>query len=145
MKTKTKTKKQAALPARLARGQSQFERWRANRQGRRIPARLWTLAAELGAEYGVHQTCCALRLNYDELKKRVSSVDGENTKARMFPREAKRSGFVPLVSTGIGSGAGCAEYKRPDGSSIRIEWQGAAPELGSLSESFFFGGRSCSK
>jgi hypothetical protein len=142
--TKKRKAKKVVLPSRLCRGQNQFERWRANRQERRIPERLWNVASELGAEFGVHQTCRALRLNYDELKKRVSSAEADNAKRRVFQPEAKTSGFVPL-STGIGSGAGCAEYKRPDGSWMRIEWRGAAPELGSLSESFFFGGRSCSK
>jgi hypothetical protein len=138
-----KTKKNgSALPARLDRGRKQFERWRATRQKRRIPESLWKLAEGLGAEFGVNRTSRALRINYEHLKRRVTLAAEENGKLRVG---VKASGFVPLMSAGIVGGEGAAEYKGVDGSWMRIEWKGPTPELAGLSESFFFGGRSCSR
>lgn len=137
-----KTKNGTALPARLDRGRKRFERWRATRQNRRIPESLWKMAEGLGADFGVHRTSRALRMNYEHLKARVTLAAEENGKLR---GGVKASGFVPLMSAGIVGGEGAAEYQRTDGSWMRIEWKGPAPELSALSESFFFGGRSCSR
>lgn len=137
-----KVKNESALPVRLGRGRNQFERWRATRQKRRIPESLWKLAEGLGAEFGVHRTSRALRINYEHLKRRVTSATEENGKLRAG---VKASGFVPLMSVGIVGGEGAAEYKGVDGSWMRVEWKGAAPELAGLSESFFYGGRTCSR
>ena len=66
-------KEENALPMRLNRGVERFERWRATRQKRRIPEALWKVAAGLASEFGVHRTSRALRLNYEELKRRWSA------------------------------------------------------------------------
>jgi len=128
-----------ALPKRLKRGVERFERWRATRQKRRIPEALWKVAAGLASEFGVHRTSRALRLNYEELKRRWSS-SGEG-KAKPSA-EAEASSFVPLIAPGLVGGEGAAEYKGVDGTWMRVEWKGASPDLARLSESFFFGGRS---
>jgi hypothetical protein len=135
-----KRKKEAALPARLDRGRNRFERWRGTRENRRIPESLWKLAEGLGAEFGVYRTSRTLRVNYEHLKRRVRLVAEKNGKLRAGE---KASGFVPLMSAGLVGGEGAAEYQGTDGSWMRIEWKGPAPELSALSESFFFGGRSC--
>ena len=132
-------KAENALPKRLNRGVERFERWRATRQKRRIPEALWKVAAGLASEFGVHRTSRALRLNYEELKRRWSS-SGEG-KAKPSA-EAEASSFVPLIAPGLMGGEGAAEYKGVDGTWMRVEWKGASPDLARLSESFFFGGRS---
>lgn len=137
-----KAKKRAELPQRLERGRRRFEKWRATRQSRRIPESLWNEAVGLAEEFGLHRTSRALRLNYDGLKSRVGRLrektsGGKRTAAPV----AKASGFVPLMSSGLFGSEGSAEYKRTDGSWMRVEWKGAAPELSTLSESFFQGGR----
>ena len=128
-----------ALPKRLKRGVERFERWRATRQKRRIPEALWKVAAGLASEFGVHRTSRALRLNYEELKRRWSSSGEGRAKANA---EAEASSFVPLIAPGLVGGEGAAEYKGVDGTWMRVEWKGASPDLARLSESFFFGGRS---
>jgi len=132
-------KPENALPKRLNRGVERFERWRATREKRRIPEALWKVAAGLASEFGVHRTSRALRLNYEELKRRWSS-SGEG-KAKPSA-EAEASSFVPLIAPGLVGGEGAAEYKGVDGTWMRVEWKGASPDLARLSESFFFGGRS---
>lgn len=127
------------LPARLKRGRERFERWRASRKSRRIPEALWKLAVGLSSEFGVYQTSRALRLNHEELKRRGSgSLEAKGSSSR--GRES--SPFVPLMSSGMVGGEGAAEYKGVDGTWMRVEWKGPAPDLARLSESFFFGGRS---
>ncbi len=128
-----------ALPKRLNRGVERFERWRATREKRRIPEALWKVAAGLASEFGVHRTSRALRLNYEELKRRWSSSGGGKAKPSA---EAEASSFVPLIAPGLVGGEGAAEYKGVDGTWMRVEWKGASPDLARLSESFFFGGRS---
>ncbi len=113
-----KAKKQEnALPTRLNRGVERFERWRATRQKRRIPEALWKVAAGLASEFGVHRTSRALRLNYEELKRRWSS-SGEG-KAKPSG-EAETSSFVPLITPGLVGGEGAAEYKGVDGTWMRV-------------------------
>jgi hypothetical protein len=66
------------LPVPLRRAEEQFQRWRKTRQrGTPIPERLWSLAMELAATYGVCKTASTLKLDYYGLKKRL----GESTSA----------------------------------------------------------------
>lgn len=132
-------KKENALPKRLQRGVERFERWRATRQKRRIPEALRKVAEGLASEFGVHGTSRALRLNYEELKRRWSASAEGREKPSV---EAEGSSFVPLMAPGLVGGEGAAEYKGVDGTWMRVEWKGASPDLARLSESFFFGGRS---
>ena len=45
------------LPAKLARGQRRFERWRStHRPHSRLPKPLWSLAVQLARKYGVGKT-----------------------------------------------------------------------------------------
>ena len=51
-----------------------LERWRRQREpGGRIPARLWSGAADLAREHGVSKTSTALRLDYYTLKDRLEA------------------------------------------------------------------------
>jgi hypothetical protein len=54
--------------------QKQFDSWRNNKKKRRpIPEVLWTAAIELFGDYTIRQISRGLRLNYQELKKRVQA------------------------------------------------------------------------
>lgn len=128
-----------ALPLRLKKGVERFESWRTTRRNRRIPEALWKVAEGLASEFGVHRTSRALRLNYEELKRRWSASAEGREKPSV---EAEGSSFVPLMAPGLVGGEGAAEYKGVDGTWMRVEWKGASPDLARLSESFFFGGRS---
>ena len=65
------------LPQDLARARSQFQAWRGQRTGRRIPQRLWDLAVRLVNRHGVSRTAAALGLDYYSLKKRADSAARE--------------------------------------------------------------------
>jgi hypothetical protein len=52
------------LPLPLRRAADRFLRWRRmRRQGTPIPARLWTLAIEMAAKYGLGKTSSVLKLD----------------------------------------------------------------------------------
>jgi hypothetical protein len=54
--------------------QKQFDTWRNNKKRRRpIPEALWSAAIELTGNYTIGQISRALRLNYQELKRRVQA------------------------------------------------------------------------
>jgi len=62
-----------ALPSPLGSVRYQFERWRGTKKTRRerIPEELWSAAIELRGQYSVNQISQTLRLNYNDLKKRI--------------------------------------------------------------------------
>ncbi len=63
------------VPTPLTRATERFEKWRKRGPARRkIPDRLWELAAKLGGKYGVNRTAQALRLDYYDLKGRVEAA-----------------------------------------------------------------------
>jgi hypothetical protein len=107
----------------------QFQRWREQRRGReRIPARLWTAAARVAAEYGVNATSKALMLDFNKLKARVKRKQGRKKRnSESAPQ------FLELVAHPIASTAECViEVEGPRGK-MRIEWKGsAAPDLAGL-------------
>jgi len=58
----------------LKRARKRFDYWRKTRgNGRRIPEKLWSQAAELARENGVNQVCRYLNLDYNRLKRRMVS------------------------------------------------------------------------
>ena len=71
------TGRRGELPKDLAQARSQFQAWRGQRTGRRIPQHLWDLAVQLVNQHGVSRTAVALGLDYYSLKKRVESAARE--------------------------------------------------------------------
>jgi len=60
------------VPAEIRELSRQIEQWRSTRPHRMpMPEPLWTLAANLAAQYGVARICRFLRLDYYSLKERV--------------------------------------------------------------------------
>jgi hypothetical protein len=69
-----KRRKKTVLPGSLERLRKRFESWRQQREkGTRIPEELWQAAMEQSANLGVNQVSQALRLNYNDFKKRIKS------------------------------------------------------------------------
>jgi hypothetical protein len=69
---KRRTKR--VLPGSLEQLRKRFESWRQQREkGTRIPEELWQAAMEQSANLGVNQVSQALRLNYNDFKKRIES------------------------------------------------------------------------
>ena len=62
-----------STPPTLEEVQRQFINWRKNRKHRTlIPPRLWNAAISLAGRYSTHKISTTLRLNYTELRKRIS-------------------------------------------------------------------------
>ncbi len=77
------------VPRPLARATEHFETWRKRGPARRkIPERLWDLAATLGETYGVNRTARALRLDYYDLKGRVEAASHVGAPASPGPETA---------------------------------------------------------
>lgn len=119
------------LPAPLARFRARLDSWREAREGRCIPEDLWSEAAELAREHGIHRTSRALRLNYNALRDRVTPRAGG--RAPSPPR------FVDLAPSSVlgMAGEGVAELMDADGRVVHIEWKGAAaPDLAAVAAAF---------
>ena len=66
---------QTIIPAQLEQIRDQLENWRQTRQKRSpIPETIWQAAAGLVAEHGLHRVTKTLRLNYPDLKRRVTAA-----------------------------------------------------------------------
>jgi hypothetical protein len=60
---------------RLEEAKARFEEWRLTRKGRAaIPDELWSTAAELAQKEGVSRTATELRLEWSELRRRVTAT-----------------------------------------------------------------------
>ena len=121
------------LPGALASGVLRFEKWRRDRTTPRIPEELWSLAAELGARYGVSRTARALRLQYYDVKKRVDMAPSSETD------EAVTSpAFVEILTAPSSEVSEClVEFESAGGAKMRIQVKGAVtPDLAALSRLF---------
>lgn len=103
--------------------------------GARIPDWLWQWAAEIAAHHGVSRTATALKLGYNDLKRRVAE---ETTAASLPAAMMPADGFVELHPGSFATSCQCTiEFEKPCGSRLRIELKGTAPDIGSLSRSFW--------
>jgi len=152
------------LPARLEAVRGRFERWRRTRKVRsRIPEPLWAAAVRAAAQYGIHRTARALRLNYYELKKRVEGAsaakkrgEASAAKKRGEASAAKKRGEASALPAGkVPAGSrflelpapawpGCGEctleLENGGGAKLRVHLKGfEAPDLAALSRSFWQG------
>ncbi|MDD2731226.1 MAG: hypothetical protein PHW33_03850 [Candidatus Portnoybacteria bacterium] len=91
-------------PEEVRKVQEQFSSWRAHKQGRQIPERLWGAAAKLCPKHGVHRICRWLHLNHTALQKRAGRYPQHS-------RSQPKQSFVewPLPA-GLVSGPSPAEY-----------------------------------
>jgi hypothetical protein len=64
-----------AIPDDLSQLSQRLEEWRkAHRPRTRLPETIWTAAIELAQRHGVHRTAKALRMDYMQLKRRLSAA-----------------------------------------------------------------------
>ena len=120
------------LPVPLRRAEEQFQRWRKARQrGTPIPERLWSLAIELAATYGVCKTASTLKLDYYGLKRRL----GESTSAAA----ADQAAFLEIPSAPLATAGECLiECENSAGARMRIHVKGIAlSDLAALSRSLW--------
>src|ERR1700747_2933939 len=78
-----------------------FEECRSTRTSRgRLPEPLWKQAAELARHYGLNPTAQALRLDYNQLKKRMGTRDrAKRTKKEVIPEFVELIGPGPSMTT----------------------------------------------
>jgi hypothetical protein len=121
------------LPPQLEAGRRRFERWRSEREGRaRIPEALWSLASELGVEFGVHRTARVLRLNYDALKARVMVAQ-----AGIASRESAPTFVEVFAGAAPGARPCVVELEDGHGARMRLHLEDAdATLLGALTSAF---------
>ena len=103
--------------------EQRFRRWRESRkQGQRIPAVLWTAAAGMAKQHGVHRVARELRLDYNGLKKRVGPVGPAKRAAKIDAQ------FVELFAAPASQAPSvceCAvELENARGAKMRVQFNG---------------------
>ncbi len=118
------------LPAKLARGCRRFEKWRNSHKPRsRIPKPLWSLAAELAREFGLSKTASTLRLDYNDLKRRVE-LSVSDTRSPVSPPPSFLELCPPEASRPVECTVECDDGQ---GGRIRIHIKGGQfPDLAEL-------------
>ena len=125
-----KHRSHSQLPAKLADGRQQFERWRSQHKPyTHIPEPLWSLATELAREFGLNRTASMMRLDYYGLKKRLERPGLDDTSpATDGPSflELRPVQATPAVECTI-------ECQNAAGTQIRIQFKGQdLPDLTGL-------------
>jgi len=121
------------LPAALGVAAGRFAAWRSSRTDHRIPEDLWSVAADLGARYGVSRTSRALRVRYYDLKARI-----EGATRGVVVEPAASSSFVEILTAPAASPAECVvEIENGSGAKMRVHLKGpGTAELVALSRAF---------
>jgi len=125
-----------SLASDLSRAAERFEQWRRRRgRGERIPARLWSIAADVAVRHGVSRTAGVLKLDYYALKERLTEQPTRSDGARC-PRPSPS--FVELTPGPLPSPSPCEiEFSDASGSTLRVRLPaGQVPDLVSLVRSF---------
>jgi hypothetical protein len=115
-------KSTSPLPRALASGARRFDLWREARTTRRIPAKLWSLATDLGIRFGVSCTARALGVDYYALKKRIDAAGSmERNEAEPVPA------FMEILTEPSVAPSEClVEFEITSGAKMRIEARGAS-------------------
>jgi len=127
-------KSTSPFPRALASAARQFDAWRDRRTTRRIPAKLWSLATDLGHQFGVSSTARALRVDYYALKRRIETASSVEEESESEPVPA----FMEILTEPSAAPSGClVEFENARGAKMRIEARGAtALDLAQLSRLF---------
>jgi hypothetical protein len=117
-------RKSAVIAPRLARAAKRLDDWRRSTPGRRrIPAAIWTMAADLAGTYGVARTAAALKLTYYDLQKRLqarTSLTGKSAQPTPAPT------FVELPAAALAGPTECLiELENAAGAKMRLHLTGA--------------------
>lgn len=104
----------------LEEAKARFEEWRQNRKGKAaIPDELWSAAAEVARKEGVNRTSTELRVEWNELKRRMRTGTGVS-------RQTAPPAFVELVVPRAQSLAECTIELEGRHSKLRIQLKGAS-------------------
>jgi hypothetical protein len=147
------------VPAGLSRAAVRFADWRRTRvPGTRIPIpkSLWASAVKLARHFGVSRTATVLRLNYQDLRKRVGAASpwaavvvkhrrrtrrraSAASRSRRTPAPSSLPAFVEWPTPTLTTAGECViELEHATGSRMRMHLKGChAPDLVALSGSFW--------
>jgi hypothetical protein len=104
----------------LEQAKARFEEWRQNRKGKApIPDELWSAATEVARKEGVSRTSTELRVEWNELKRRMTTATGVS-------RRTARPAFVELVAPQAESLSECAIELEGGRCKLRIQLKGAS-------------------
>jgi hypothetical protein len=104
----------------LEEAKARFEEWRQTRKGKAaIPDELWAAAAEVAGREGVSRTSTELRIEWNELKRRMTAAAGVR-------RQTAARAFVELVAPQSQSPAECMIELEGRRSKLRIQLKGAS-------------------
>ena len=109
-----------------------FKEWRTIRRGKaRIPAELWSAAAEVARKEGINRTARELHVAWDDLKRRIATTDE-------VPRQSGSPAFVELVAPPMQSVPECILEVEGRHGKLRIHLKGAsASDLATLSRALW--------
>jgi len=113
-----------------------FEQFRNTQPSRgRLPDVLWKGAAVVARRYGLNPTAQALRLDYNRLKNRMTTIP-DRVKRKKEERRAPE--FVELIGPVAGGTTDChIEVESDRGAKLRVELKGVArSELAGLIRAF---------
>ena len=104
----------------LEQAKIRFEEWRHNRKGKAaIPDELWSAAAEVARKEGVSRTSAELRVEWNELKRRMAAAAGVS-------RRTAPPAFVELVAPQAQSRSECTIELEGRRCRLRIQLKGAS-------------------
>ena len=111
---------------------ARFESWRRTRQGKAsIPDELWSVAVEVARREGLNRTATRLRLEWNELKRRM-------TFAGTVSRQTAPPAFMELIAPLTESRQDCMIELEGGRGKMRIHLKGTtAPDLASLSRALW--------
>jgi len=116
---------QTPTPGDLLELSQQLERWRSEQPARsRLPESLWAAAVEMAQRYGLHRTTKTLRLDYTQLKKRMTAA--EHAAGPAAPR------FVELLAQAAAGPAECVVEWESTRGRMRVAMKGVTPDWASL-------------
>ena len=104
----------------LEEAKARFDAWRQTRKGKAaIPDELWSAAAEVARKEGVSRTSTELRVEWNELKRRMTAAAGVS-------RRTAPPAFVELVAPQSQSLAECTIELEGRRCKLRIQLRGAS-------------------
>ena len=109
-----------------------FESWRQERQGKAsIPDELWSAAVEVAGKEGLNRTATRLRLEWNELKRRMAT-------AGTVSRQTAPPAFMELIAPLTESRQDCMIELEGGRGKMRIHLKGTtAPDLANLSRALW--------
>ena len=103
----------------LDEAKARFEQWRQTRKGKAaIPEELWSAAAEVARKEGVSRTSAELRVEWNELKRRVATAEAQK-------RRPASPAFVELLAPPAESTPECTIELEGRRGKLRIHVKGA--------------------